>query len=69
MSPKTPSQNAMDVGRWTEVFRATGLDDEAMHRWHHEFESRYPEGHQGFLEWLGLSVDRIGEIRDKSARS
>ena len=63
------SQNAMDVSRWTEVFRAAGLDDETMHRWHHEFESRYPQGHQEFLDWLGLPADRVERIRRQSGES
>ena len=55
------------VDQWTDMFRAIGLDDEAMHKWHAEFERRHPEGHQGFLEWLGIPAARIGDIRRKSA--
>lgn len=51
------------VEEWTTRFRAVGLDDAAMKKWHRLFEQENPEGHQSFLEWLGLSADRISEIR------
>jgi len=34
-----------------------------MAQWHREFESRYPEGHQSFLEWLNISENEIRHIR------
>ncbi len=49
------------------MFRAIGLKESDMHKWHAEFERRHPEGHQGFLEWLSLPEARITEIRRKSA--
>lgn len=55
------------VDEWTEMFRDVGLSDSDMHQWHALFESRHPEGHQGFLEWLQLPSDRIADIRRKSA--
>ncbi len=55
------------VDQWTDMFRAIGLDDEDMHKWHAEFERRHPEGHQGFLEWLQLPAERIAAIRTSSA--
>ncbi|UFS71891.1 hypothetical protein LPW11_06775 [Geomonas sp. RF6] len=54
------------VEEWVARFRAIGLDDAAMEKWHTSFERENPEGHQSFLEWLGLSPERIGEIRDNS---
>ncbi len=55
------------VNQWTEMFRDVGLSDDDMHKWHALFESRHPEGHQGFLEWLQLPAERIADIRRKSA--
>ena len=55
------------VEEWTEMFRAIGLEDPDMHKWHALFERRHPEGHQGFLEWLQLPDERIADIRRKSA--
>ena len=55
--------NIMSKDNWIELFRAVGLNDKAMVKWHQEFETRYPLGHQSFLEWLGLSSHEIDNIR------
>jgi hypothetical protein len=57
----------VNVEEWVARFRAIGLDDAAMEKWHRLFEQENPAGHQSFLEWLGLPADRISEIRAKSA--
>ncbi len=59
----------MNVKSWVEVFEASGIDKPAQHRWHAEFERRYPEGHQSFLEWLGLDAERIRKIRGDSGKA
>ncbi len=59
-------QQAVTVDQWVEMFRAVGLSEDQMHAWHREFERRHPEGHQGFLEWLGLPTERIVDIRRSS---
>ena len=59
-------RNHVTVEQWVELFHAIGLQDEDMHRWHTEFEHRYPDGHESFLKWLDLSTERIKEIRRKS---
>lgn len=51
------------VEQWKELFREIGLSDDAMQKWHQVFEERYPNGHQSFLEWLGVEKSRIKEIR------
>jgi len=56
----------MNVEQWVEVFRASGLDDAMMRKWHHEFEHRYPEHHESFLKWLDLSSEDILAIRKRS---
>ncbi len=48
---------------WVAMFREIGLDDDAIKKWHHLFETRHPEGHLAFLEWLGLSSDDIAKVR------
>lgn len=65
----TMSQSYVNVDQWVEMFRAIGLGDKEMHRWHAEFEGRHPQGHQAFLEWLGLPAERIAEIRRKSSEN
>ena len=56
-------KHTVTVEEWVQRFRAIGLDEAAMHRWHRLFEKETPAGHQSFLEWLGLPADRIEEIR------
>jgi len=56
----------MSKDAWVEVFRAAGLDDAGMHRWHREFEKRYPDQHRAFLGWLQLPGDEIERIRRAS---
>ena len=48
------------------MFRDIGLDDRQMDQWHKLFETRHPEGHQSFLEWLGLGREDIDRIRAKN---
>jgi hypothetical protein len=55
------------VEEWVARFRAIGLDEAAMQRWHQLFEVENPAGHQSFLEWLGLPMEQITRIRGKSA--
>jgi hypothetical protein len=58
-------KNMVTVDEWVRRFRAIGLDDAAMEKWHKLFEKENPEGHQSFLEWLGLPADKIAEIRQR----
>lgn len=57
------SNEAMNKDNWALLFREIGLDDETMLMWHRAFETRFPEGHQSFLEWLQIPADEIGRIR------
>ncbi len=59
-------EKKVTVEEWVARFRAVGLDDAAMERWHTLFERENPAGHESFLQWLGLPADRIVEIRRKS---
>ena len=60
------SEATLNVDDWVAMFRSIGLDDDAMWKWHREFEQRHPAAHENFLRWLGLSEARIREIRDRS---
>ena len=53
----------LDKESWITILKAAGLDDEAMHKWHREFERFSPQLHQEFLEGLGISAEEIGQIR------
>ena len=57
------SNAEMNKERWVSLFREIGLDDATMVNWHQAFETRYPEGHQAFLEWLQIPEDEIQSIR------
>lgn len=57
------SKSAISKDQWVSLFRKTGLDDEIMKNWHRHFEADYPEAHQAFLEWLGISENEIKMIR------
>lgn len=59
--------NDFTVKQWKEMFAEIGLSEDDMHKWHHLFETRYPQTHQSFLEWLGFDTGRIKEIRQQSA--
>lgn len=49
--------------QWMELFEATGPDEAMMHKWHREFERRYPAQHQSFLQWIGLDAEEILNVR------
>ena len=57
------SNKGMNKDKWVLLFREIGLDEATMTKWHKEFEARYPEGHQSFLEWLKIPADEISHIR------
>ena len=60
------ADSQMNRDRWVEVFRAAGLDEKTMQRWHREFEQRYPAQHQTFLEWIQLPAGDVHKIRSQS---
>lgn len=59
-------KNRVNKEQWVNMFEELGLNEKAMRRWHRLFESRHPEAHQGFLEWLGIGAGEIGQIRQNS---
>jgi DNA-binding transcriptional MerR regulator len=52
--------------KWVEIMRASGFDDNAMQRWHMEFERAAPVEHQEFLEFLKIPKEEIAKIREWS---
>jgi MerR family transcriptional regulator, thiopeptide resistance regulator len=71
LGSKAPTLGARVVSKamWVELLRAAGLDDAGMRRWHREFERVAPEGHQEFLELLGIEAAEIASIRKWSVGS
>tara|TARA_B100000609_G_C17052770_1_gene349900 strand:- start:180 stop:350 length:171 start_codon:yes stop_codon:yes gene_type:complete len=56
----------MTKEKMVEVFKAAGLSEVQMAEFHKQFEARYPEDHQAFLEWLNISTGEIVSIRKNS---
>ena len=54
---------AVDKELWVEMLQAAGMDQNAMNRWHTEFERRAPEGHNEFLISLGIPQEEVAMIR------
>jgi hypothetical protein len=54
------------VKEWVSMFKEIGLDDSTMMQWHRIFETRHPEAHESFLQWLGLPPEEIQRIRTTS---
>jgi DNA-binding transcriptional MerR regulator len=48
---------------WVELLEIAGLDEQARHKWHLEFEKMSAEAHRDFLEQLGLSDAEITSIK------
>lgn len=63
------AETHVTVDQWVEMFQEIGLTEADMMKWHGAFERRHPDGHQSFLEWLGLPAARIQEIRTRSSES
>ncbi len=64
-SEKTPGKK-MTKALWTKMLADSGLSDDAMMHWHHQFETQSPEAHQEFLESLHLDRSEIRQIRQRS---
>lgn len=54
--------------RWVEIMTAAGFGEQDKQRWHRTFEKLEPQGHQEFLESLGLSQQEIAQIREWSGK-
>lgn len=63
-----PGTRVISKETWVSLLRAAGLDDEGMKNWHIEFEKTSPEGHQDFLESIGIENREIEQIREWSGR-
>lgn len=57
------SCKTMNKDQWTNILKASGMNDDDMHRWHIEFESNLPEVHSDFLQSLGFGADDIKRIK------
>jgi MerR family transcriptional regulator, thiopeptide resistance regulator len=53
---------------WIEMLQAAGMDQQAMDRWHAEFEHRAPEAHHQFLLSIGIPEKEVESIRQWSRK-
>ena len=58
----------VDKAMWVDMLRAAGMDDDAMARWHTEFEQRAPHAHHEFLLSLGILEEEALRIRQWARR-
>ena len=58
----------MNRERWSGLLRAAGFSDDAMQRWHADFERNAPAEHQRFLEFLNIPEPDIQRIRQQARR-
>lgn len=56
-------QNRVSKKDWVAMFQEIGLDEAAMKKWHHLFETRHPDAHAEFLTWLGISENEAEHIQ------
>lgn len=56
-------EDMLNKDQWVALMRATGLNDDDMHRWHKEFEKMSGEAHEEFLVSLGIGAEEIKKIR------
>lgn len=63
LTSRRRGQRTLSKDSWSEMFRAIGLTDEDMRRWHAGFEKTMPEAHADFLHSLGLGADEVRRIR------
>ena len=54
--------------KWVAIMRAAGFSEDAMNRWHVEFEKAAPAEHQEFLAFLHIPTDQIASIREWSRK-
>ncbi len=55
--------SGLDKDLWLNLQKACGLDDDALKRWHTEFERKAPGAHHDFLLSLGLTEKEAIQVR------
>lgn len=63
------TSRVIDKQTWVSLLRAAGLDETGMKNWHIEFEKASPQGHQDFLESIGIDAGEIAVIREWSRQA
>jgi len=58
--------NNMTKDDFVAILKEIGLTEEQMHQLHQKMEQRFPESHQRFLDFLGISAEESTQIRTQS---
>lgn len=67
--PELLESRGMNKSKWTEIMRASGMNDEDMLHWHAQFEKLRPAEHEEFLISLKISQNEIKQIRLRSGQT
>lgn len=59
---------SFDKQQWIAFMDAAGMSDHDKDMWHSLFEEQNPDGHQDFLEYLGIDPMEIRQIRTYSKK-
>lgn len=51
-----------------ELLQSAGVDERTQWNFHNQFEKKFPEKHEAFLQLLGLNSSQISEIRKWSCK-
>jgi hypothetical protein len=63
---KGTNMKAITEDQFVSILNDAGITDVQKHKLHGLFEARHPQGHEAFLQWLGVPADEIRAIRKKS---
>ncbi|MBP2642701.1 MAG: transcriptional regulator, MerR family [Firmicutes bacterium] len=55
--------STIEIDCFAGVLESAGVDEKAQWRIHNQFEKSFPEKHEAFLQLLGLTPERVREIR------
>ena len=58
--------SSLTKDQFVAVLNDAGITDDQKHGFHAAFEQRFPQGHQAFLEWLGVNAETVRQIREHS---
>lgn len=67
--PGAASSMPMTKQLWTTLLADAGFSEEAMRRWHADFEHSAPEQHARFLRLLGIDGQEAAAIRAQARRT
>lgn len=52
--------------QFVAILNEADITDAQKHKLHVLFETRHPEAHEAFLQWLGLPPEAVRSIREQA---